>query len=84
MLLKTLLFYHIAGQLFISGLLLFYTAIIAPVQVFIWEFDEEECDTFPTLLFDVVVDIFFLVRFGQNAFLHLYWTLNLFNCYSCV
>ena len=61
--LKLILYFHnIAGQLFISGILLLYTALIAPVQVFVWEFDEEECNTFPTLYFDIVVDIFFLVR----------------------
>ncbi len=51
-----------AVQLFISGLLLLYTAIIAPVQVFVWEFNEEECNVFPTLYFDIFVDIFFMVR----------------------
>jgi hypothetical protein len=51
-----------AGQLFISGVLLLYTAIVAPVQVFVWEFNEEECNVFPTLYFDIVVDVFFMVR----------------------
>ena len=52
----------IAVQLFISGMLLLYTAIIAPVQVFVWEFNEEECNIFPTMYFDIFVDIFFMVR----------------------
>jgi hypothetical protein len=51
----------IAGQLFLSGMLLLYTALVAPVQVFVWELNEEECDPFPTLYFDIAVDIFFLV-----------------------
>jgi hypothetical protein len=42
-------------------MLLLYTAVIAPVQVFIWEFNEEECNMFPTLYFDIYVDIFFMV-----------------------
>jgi hypothetical protein len=51
-----------AVQLFVSGVLLLYTAIIAPVQVFVWEFNDEECNVFPTLYFDIGVDIFFIVR----------------------
>ncbi len=51
-----------AGQLLISGFLLFYTAIIAPAQVFLWEFNDDECNSFPTLYFDVFVDSFFMVR----------------------
>ncbi len=52
----------LAGQLFISGILLLYTAVIAPAQVFIWEFDDEQCNYFPTLYFDIFVDLFFLVH----------------------
>jgi hypothetical protein len=44
-----------------SGVLLLYTAIIAPVQIFLWEFNEEECNKFPSLFFDVFVDVFFMV-----------------------
>ena len=51
----------IAGQLFISGMLLLYTALVAPVQVFVWELDEVDCIPVPTLYFDIAVDIFFLV-----------------------
>jgi hypothetical protein len=50
-----------AGMLFVSGVLLLYTAIIAPVQIFLWEFDDTKCNVFPTLYFDLVVDVFFLV-----------------------
>jgi hypothetical protein len=46
-----------------SALLLLYTAIAAPVQVFVWEVNEEECNIFPTLYFDIIVDVFFMVRF---------------------
>ncbi len=46
-----------------SGALLLYTAIIAPVQIFLWEFNEEECNMFPSLYFDVFVDLFFIVSF---------------------
>jgi hypothetical protein len=70
-------FHTVAGQLFLSGMLLLYTAIIAPVQVFVWEFDEEECNLFPTLYFDIGVDIFFLVRqplLISIHFLCLSWT----------
>jgi hypothetical protein len=52
---------RLAVALFSSGLLLLYTAIIAPAQVFVWEFKEEECNVFPTLYFDIVVDLFFMV-----------------------
>jgi hypothetical protein len=54
----------LAGLLFISGVMLLYTAIIAPVQIFLWEFNDEECNKFPTLFFDVLVDVFFMVRFA--------------------
>ena len=49
-----------AAMLFLSGLLLFYTAIIVPVQIFLWDYSDP-CITFPTLYFDVLVDIFFMV-----------------------
>ena len=50
-----------AVMLVISGTLLLYTAIIAPAQIFLWEFKEEECNVFPTLYFDIFVDLFFMV-----------------------
>jgi hypothetical protein len=52
---------RLAVALFLSGMLLLYTAIIAPAQVFVWEFKEEECNVFPTLFFDIFVDLFFMV-----------------------
>ena len=45
-----------------SGTFLLYTAVVAPVQIFLWEFDEAECKNFPTLYFDLFVDTFFIVR----------------------
>ena len=47
-------------MLFLSGLLLFYTAIIVPVQLCLWSYDDP-CNAFTTLYFDVLVDSFFLV-----------------------
>ena len=43
-----------------SALLLFYTCLLVPVQICIWNYDDP-CIKFPTLYFDVVVDCFFLV-----------------------
>lgn len=60
----------LAGFLFISGVLLLYTAIMAPVQIFLWEFDETKCNTFPTLYFDLGVDIFFLVTHSSSKYLY--------------
>jgi hypothetical protein len=54
----------LAAILFISGVLLLYTVIMAPVQIFVWEFDEDECNVFPTMYFDICVDIFFMVKFS--------------------
>jgi hypothetical protein len=50
----------LAVMLFISGILLFYTAIIVPVQICLWSYDDP-CNAFVTLYFDVAVDSFFLV-----------------------
>jgi hypothetical protein len=47
-------------QLISSATLLLYTAIIVPVQICMWNY-EDPCNNFPTLSFDVVVDSFFLV-----------------------
>ncbi len=44
----------------LSGLLLIYTAVVAPVQICLWSY-EDPCNMFPTLYFDVAVDSFFLV-----------------------
>jgi hypothetical protein len=48
-------------ELTMSAVLLLYTAIVAPVQICLWSY-EDPCNKFPTLYFDVYVDIFFLVR----------------------
>ena len=50
-------------MLFLSGALLLYTAIIVPVQICMWNYDDP-CHIFPTLQFDIIVDTFFLV--GEN------------------
>ena len=50
-----------AGQLLVSGILLFYTALVSPVQICMWDYTDP-CHTFPTLRFDVFVDCFFMVR----------------------
>ncbi len=47
-------------MLLASGTLLFYTAMVVPVQIFMWDYTDQ-CNTFPTLFFDVLVDLFFLV-----------------------
>ncbi len=51
----------VVALLFTSGALLFYTATVAPVQIFLWDYGDQ-CNIFPSLYFDVLVDIFFLVR----------------------
>ena len=58
-----------AGLLFTSGALLFYTAMVAPVQIFLWDY-ADPCNKFPSLYFDVVVDIFFMVRIQGTAGLY--------------
>jgi hypothetical protein len=54
-----------AVMLFSSGTLLFYTAMVVPVQIFMWDYSDP-CNTFPTLYFDVLVDLFFIVRFART------------------
>ncbi len=49
------------GILFCSAALLLYTAVIVPVQICLWSYDDP-CTTFPTLHFDIVVDAFFMVE----------------------
>ena len=49
-----------AGMLCMSGVLLMYTAILVPIQLCLWSYDDP-CNIFPTLYFDVFVDSFFLV-----------------------
>ena len=50
----------VAGLLMSSTVLLLYTAIIVPVQICMWNYDDP-CNKFPTLPFDVIVDCFFMV-----------------------
>ena len=47
-------------MLLISGFALLYTAVVVPAQIFIWDY-ANPCNTFPTLYFDILVDIFFIV-----------------------
>jgi len=49
------------GEVLVCGLLLLYTAIVAPVQICMWAYDDP-CNRFPTLEFDVFVDSFFLAE----------------------
>jgi hypothetical protein len=60
--LKCRLFLFAAVIVFLSGFFLLYTAVIAPVQIFLWEADDGECETFATFYFDLCVDSFFMVR----------------------
>jgi hypothetical protein len=59
----------LAVVLFLSGVLLLYTAIVSPAQIFVWEFKDEECNVFPTLYFDIFVDIFFMVMYISSLVL---------------
>ena len=43
-----------------SGLSLLYTAVVVPIQLFLWDYDDP-CNVFPTLHLDLFVDLFFLV-----------------------
>ena len=54
-----------AVMLFISAFLLFYTALIVPAQICLWSYDDP-CDMFPSLPFDVIVDVFFMVTRPQS------------------
>jgi len=47
------------GMLFLTGLFLFYTAIIVPVQIFVWDYSDP-CETYPSLRIDLFVDSYFL------------------------
>ena len=47
-------------MLFVSGMFLLYTAIVVPVQMFMWDYTDP-CHTFPTLFADVFIDSYFLV-----------------------
>ncbi len=52
--------------MFWSGSSLLYTAVVVPAQIFLWDYTEP-CNTFPTLIFDVAVDSFFMVPFTKIA-----------------
>ena len=49
-----------------STLLILYTAVVVPVQICMWDYDDP-CTMFPTLPFDVIVDCFFLVSRWRGA-----------------
>ncbi len=49
-----------AVTLFLTGILLLYTAVVVPVQIFVWSYDNP-CNKFPTLYLDNFVDAFFIV-----------------------
>ncbi len=44
-----------------SGVSLLYTAVVVPIQLFLWSY-EDPCNIFPTLYLDLFVDLFFLVH----------------------
>jgi hypothetical protein len=54
-------------MLSLSAYFLLYTATIVPIQICVWSYDDP-CNKFPTLFFDVLVDLFFLVRPGNLRF----------------
>ncbi len=43
-----------------SAIFLFYTAVVVPYQICLWNYDDP-CNMFPSLYFDVIVDVFFMV-----------------------
>jgi hypothetical protein len=49
-----------AVMLFVSATLLLYSAAVVPFQICMWDYSDP-CNIFPTLLFDMFVDTFFLV-----------------------
>ena len=55
-----------AGILFLSCLLLVYSAIVVPVQIFVWDYSDP-CHAFPTLNLDIFIDSFFIVSFLEYA-----------------
>jgi hypothetical protein len=53
-----------------NALFLAYTAIIAPVQICLWNYNDP-CNSIATLYFDAIVDIFFLVpSYTSNLVCH--------------
>jgi hypothetical protein len=47
-------------MLFISAILLLYSAVVVPFQICIWDYSDP-CNIFPMLRFDMFVDFFFMV-----------------------
>ncbi len=47
-------------MLVLSAIFLLYTAVIVPIQICLWT-NDDPCTIFPTLFFDVIVDVFFMV-----------------------
>ena len=70
-------------MLFTSGLVLFYTALVVPIQIFLWE-NNDPCTLFPTLRIDLFVDTFFLV-IALDFFTHysLWHSFNPHSTYGC-
>jgi hypothetical protein len=60
------------GLLLLNGLSLLYTAVVVPVQIFLWDYSDS-CNTFPTLYFDVLVDSFFLVNSVLILLANFHW-----------
>ena len=68
MFLTLFIMYLAAGMLFVSGVLLVYTAIVVPVQIFVWDYSDP-CDPFPTLKLDIFIDTFFMVIVIASQFI---------------
>jgi hypothetical protein len=52
----------LAVMLFVSAVLLLYSAVVVPFQICMWDYSDP-CNIFPTLQFDMFVDTFFLVPY---------------------
>jgi hypothetical protein len=48
-------------MLFVSAILLLYSAAVVPFQICMWDYSDP-CNIFPTLQFDMFVDSFFMVH----------------------
>ena len=64
-------------MLLTSAWLLVYTAMVVPIQICMWNYDDP-CNMFPTLYFDVFVDIFFMVHISFAMFMLKILLLDLF------
>ncbi len=47
-------------MLFVSAILLLYSAVVVPFQICMWDYSDP-CNVFPTLRFDMFIDVFFMV-----------------------